>query len=493
VCSGEGECGWLRRPSNARRVPASAEKYTEGNMVEPKIINIKTLFKNKLAIPEYQRPYKWDNKNCNELFFDIKNAFDAGKSAYRLGNIILHTKKNGILDVVDGQQRIITLLLLLKELGYTVANFDIKVVSHNHTLVNLKGNRDLFTSLINELFSSLPDIQDGFRDYILNKCEVVFIVTQHEYQAFQMFDSQNSRGKELDPRDLLKAFHLRELSPHISVDEKKEIDRRWVNNTEKINALFARVLYPIKAWAKGESGIDPLKFHIDEFKGISRFNELNKYHNYARQLIYARNYVENYNNGNMTNISYNVMHKMAYPFQLTGEILNGETFFEMIFHYCDLFDKISNKLHKYAEIPIKRTKLQLIYESYGEKNVSAQVLNKYEQSYCKYVTRLFYNLLLVYVDRFGLESEEFEAVVKRILKYALSLRLDYSSLREVSYLNFAKGDSNERISFANKNVCRFILNCRSSKDFMQFNICNAESASLVDKYFIEVKNEARKD
>jgi hypothetical protein len=291
----------------------------------------------------------------------------------------------------------------------------------------------------------------------------------------------------------LKAFHLREISPHISDNEKREIDKRWVNNAEKINALFARVLYPIKAWAKGESGIDPLKFHVDEFKGISRFDELNKYHNYARQLIYVRNYVENYNTENMTNIPANVMHKIAYPFQLTGEILNGETFFEMIFHYCDLLDKISNKLRKYAKIQIKQKKLQLIYESYGENDVSAQVLNKYEQSYCKYATRLFYNLLLVYVDRFGFESEEFEVVIKRILKYAVSLRLDYSSLREVSYLNFAKGDSSGRISFANKNVCRFILNCRSSKDFMQFNICNPESASLVDEYFIEVENESGKD
>jgi uncharacterized protein with ParB-like and HNH nuclease domain len=36
-----------------------------------------------LTIPSYQRPYKWTTKNCNELFFDIKEASDTGKRAWR--------------------------------------------------------------------------------------------------------------------------------------------------------------------------------------------------------------------------------------------------------------------------------------------------------------------------------------------------------------------------------------------------------------------------
>jgi hypothetical protein len=459
-------------------------------MIDPVIINIATLLEYNLVVPEYQRPYKWTKKNCNEMFFDIKNALDTNKSAYRLGNIIIHKNDNGVFEIVDGQQRIITLLLLLKKLGKDTIN--LKVTHDKNTLVNLKANRDLFDSLVLEQFADISEYKERFINYILDKCEVVFIATVLEYQAFQMFDSQNSRGRELDPRDLLKAFHLREISTHISDEEKREIDRQWVNNTDKINALLSRVLYPIKTWSRGESGIEPLKLHIDEFKGISRFDELNKYHNYARPVIYVRNYVEDYNSENMTNISYNVMNKMEYPFQLTGEILNGESFFEMIFHYCDLLDIISSKVRKYDEILINGNKsLQLTYQD-GEKT-SARVLKKYEQNYCKYVTRLFYNLLLVYVDRFGFEQDNFEIAVTKILKYAVSLRLDYASLREVSYLNYANGESNWRLSFQNINVCRYILNCRNIREFMKFNNCSVDAALLIDEFVDRGKNETRKN
>jgi hypothetical protein len=445
--------------------------WVQGVSVDnPNIINIGDLLVKELVVPEYQRPYKWTDKNCNELFFDIKNALNANKSAYRLGNVITHTKDDNKFDIVDGQQRIISLLLLLKEFGESKLP-DLKVVHNKHTLVNLKRNRKLFASLVKEQFKS-DESKKKFIDYLLNKCQVVFMITKCEYQAFQMFDSQNSRGKELDPRDLLKAYHLREISPHVSYLEKMEIDKKWVNNTDKINALLSRVLYPIKAWAKGENGIDPLKYHIDEFKGISRFDKLNKYHNYARPSIYVRNYVEDYNSENMTNISYNVMSKMEYPFQLTGEILNGETFFEMIFHYCELLDKIAGRVHRYKkekEEQEQKTFEEILTIESG-KDILAPVLNKYEQNYYKFSIRLFYNLLLVYTDRFGIESEDYKIVIEKMLKYSRGLRSSYASLREISYLNFAVAKDNRNKSFENQNVCSFILNCKSIKDFMKFNI-----------------------
>jgi uncharacterized protein with ParB-like and HNH nuclease domain len=86
---------------------------TETNPAE--IISVSDLIHiQNLVIPPYQRPYKWSEKNCNELFFDMKEALDAEKSAYRLGNLIFHKSADLKFNIVDGQQRTISLLLLLK-------------------------------------------------------------------------------------------------------------------------------------------------------------------------------------------------------------------------------------------------------------------------------------------------------------------------------------------------------------------------------------------
>ena len=69
----------------------------------------------QLSIPDYQRPYKWTEKNLNALVNDIQEHKD--KSAYRLGTIVLHHDKNNTslknINIVDGQQRTLTLILLV--------------------------------------------------------------------------------------------------------------------------------------------------------------------------------------------------------------------------------------------------------------------------------------------------------------------------------------------------------------------------------------------
>ena len=77
---------------------------------KPKIITVKEFLQIKnLQIPNYQRPYKWTEKNVNQLIDDI--LFHKNKSAYRLGTLVIHTE-NEKLNIVDGQQRAITLTLI---------------------------------------------------------------------------------------------------------------------------------------------------------------------------------------------------------------------------------------------------------------------------------------------------------------------------------------------------------------------------------------------
>ena len=78
-----------------------------------KIISIRELISlENLKIPEYQRPYKWTTKNINQLIDDILNFNN--KESYRLGTIVLQEdeEQNNILNIVDGQQRTISLFLI---------------------------------------------------------------------------------------------------------------------------------------------------------------------------------------------------------------------------------------------------------------------------------------------------------------------------------------------------------------------------------------------
>jgi Protein of unknown function DUF262 len=69
------------------------------------------------VIPAYQRPYSWEYDQCVQLYSDLMEAYKANEE-YFIGNIIIAKSESnkGILEVIDGQQRLTTLLLLIKVL-----------------------------------------------------------------------------------------------------------------------------------------------------------------------------------------------------------------------------------------------------------------------------------------------------------------------------------------------------------------------------------------
>ena len=89
-------------------------------------LNIKkVLTENKnFVIPDYQRPYAWDKEKCETLFNDFLDftfpdgnpeKFDTDNSEYYLGSIVcFDNSTNKTLDIIDGQQRLTTILLLLR-------------------------------------------------------------------------------------------------------------------------------------------------------------------------------------------------------------------------------------------------------------------------------------------------------------------------------------------------------------------------------------------
>lgn len=369
-------------------------------IIKNDIKNLEEIFNlDNLKIPYYQRPYVWNEKSITILFNDTYNAYKSSQEEYRLGTIILHYDKNeNKLNIVDGQQRLISLALLLYNLDAESKSIEEKVnkIPLLKEKVNdiskryIKINNDKIEKLISSFNS---EEKKKFLDYIKTNCTFAVIITNDIAEAFQFFDSQNSRGKSLAPHDLLKAYHLREMN-NLSEHEKEEIVNQWENiDDKKLKTLFADYLYPVIQWYKGKNGINYNSKKIDVFKGIKENYE----YNYSKYHLFSNRFVE---------ISKHELLSMGYDlninqFQLTQPVIAGKHFFKYVLHYNNLLDEIINKV-KNENLPDKRT---------GD----------------KYIKQLYLCVLLFFADRFNTASLD-ENYMHIMFKWSYALRLVMNSV-----------------------------------------------------------------
>lgn len=387
---------------------------------EPRIIKVRELLENtSLQIPSYQRPYKWTTKNVNQLIDDI--IIHKEKSEYRLGTLVVHKDKN-ISYIVDGQQRTITLALIAhaitqkqnitaeekKELkGIQPKLLDLPF-SNDISKVNIKNNYV-------QIERRIIDFDAKSICFFLDKCTLVEVILNDVSEAFQFFDSQNSRGKDLEPHDLLKAYHLREMNSFSTEEERKKTVEKWESmDTSKLAEIFSQYLFRIRNWSNGYSARYFSKNEVDIFKGVSPCIEEN--YPFTAMLRIAHFYVEEYNRSYHRNID---KQKMVFPFQIDETIINGKRFFEMIEHYHVMIDNVLSK-----EMSKKHALLNTIKTYDGSFRVGD-----------KYIRNLFYCGLIYYIDKFG--DKDLSKAIDRIFVWAYSLRLKLQAIRLDSVDNYA--------------------------------------------------------
>ncbi|TDM26658.1 DUF262 domain-containing protein [Macrococcoides caseolyticum] len=364
-----------------------------------------------LKIPFYQRPYRWSSKSANQLFMDIYEAFNNNTSEYRLGSVILH-KDNDFYNIVDGQQRLTTLSILLfvikrdYENELSLLNEAYDDLSHAAIVRNL----DILKKRVGEL--SLDEIK-RLEQYLLERCTIVQIVTDNVQEAFQFFDSQNSRGKALAPHDLLKSYHLREMKHN---DEQATMDliQQWENiDQARLSLLFEWYLYPIHQWQRNKDGIGYSSKNIDVFKGINADSTFN----YAMYHKASHLYVEQFNrSGNHELFASTPITQ----FQLTEPIIAGRRFFEYILYYEKLLKKVAYRINDAnLEDP----------EVLGNESVRGDWLTK----------RLYEAVVLLFIDRFG--EEAFTSRIENILyTWSYSIRLHMKRVSKLTINKYAQGN-----------------------------------------------------
>lgn len=227
------------------------------------------LLQRDLRVPPYQRPYRWHTQTAQALLDDVWRAFrEAPDVEYALGSVILYRDSEGY-EIVDGQQRLITLTLLLTLLrGGELPALD---VAAGDSLDDAPPIVRVYAHLRTAVRLQVPaDAREALAGFVEQYCALVQVVTDDEDEAFRFFDSQNYRGKALKPHDLLKAYHLREITD-VRPEFLSTIVAEWEGiDDDVLEHLFSRYLYRIAVWSHGRSA--SREFTVAEiglFKGIS--------------------------------------------------------------------------------------------------------------------------------------------------------------------------------------------------------------------------------
>lgn len=458
--------------SNSVEVLLNTQRSEASHKLHQKIISVKDFLSlPSMIIPEYQRPYKWDKKNVNSLFNDIKKQID--KPAYRFGTIVLHYSKqdsSNIIDelnIVDGQQRTLTLVLIvlaLDEYYENINSTDIKFVknclgdlpaklrqfSDNQNFNSDVSVYNLYTNYQEILRTiSRGDFTAEHIDFLLNRCQVVVFVLNDVSEAFQFFDSQNSRGKDLYPHDLLKAFHLREFDTH---DEnlKANTVAYWEKLEDtKLANLFESHLFRIKHWSQLRSARHFTKGQIDTFKGVNL--EKNTLPPFAKALLISHCFVDDYNTSSHRYVD---KQDMSFPFQLDQVTLNGRRFFEMIKHYHSLTDRIKNPtIHCFSHTESDKELCKAFQNGenqccsvtlYGQTlngraSAIIHTIHTYQERNRQgdaYTRNLFDNALIYYIDKF--DVEDLSQAIELLFIWAYKLRLKNYAVKLASMDERAK-------------------------------------------------------
>ncbi|MDD7128277.1 MAG: DUF262 domain-containing protein [Prevotella sp.] len=379
-----------------------------------------------LAIPDYQRPYKWTKRNIEELLTDISKAIEEGQKygmsyKYRIGTILIHNSQDGKLYIVDGQQRIISIALVCL---YLRPSFHSDLTDHcfsdNVSKQNIRDNY----MFIRQWFTLQGDAEKnrflGALKYII---EVIVITVDEESEAFQLFDSQNSRGKALYPHDLLKAYHLRKMNSSLS--EMEHAVKKWEDEEpSEIKELFSDYIFPIFNWSKKAKTDTFSDRNIEVFKGA----DIKESYTYAMRAF-----------------------KSSPIFQISEPFIAGNDFFEYVGHYIQLLRDIKKEL-----------------EQNGEFSAIQEILSD-KSSGLKYCKTLFYCVLLSYYDRFHCFDK---MAVLRLFTWSFMIRTDMQHLGYDTINKYAIGEYNSQYS-NNLPVFSLIANARKHADISNLTVeCN---------------------
>lgn len=386
------------------------------------------LIKEKLRIPHYQRPYSWEPATALQLLNDIRDSHrdEVRKGIpYVLGVVILHAH-DGVVDVVDGQQRLLTLRMIIALLNPEPDNRLHQLFKSNDNPISR-----VWRTLDGRILSLQPEDRRKLLSYLCEHCKLVRVETDDIDEAFRVFDSQNYRGKPLAPHDLLKAHHLREMQDDTPAIRAAVVET-WESVTdEDLDRLFSIYLYRIDRWSRGESAPGFSAQDIGMFKGISPKRVLPpsaRYHLAAQSAMpllsaWCKTASQEDRNAGRSR------------FQIDAPLVAGRSFFEMV-------SFMLNELTWLAGEAFKGKEAFALYDVVAlqrDKPETRKMLERPSRSRYRYVSELYLAALLYYTNRFG--DDDFSTARERLFDWAYSLRVKMLRVQFRSVDNYARKDN----------------------------------------------------
>lgn len=257
--------------------------------------SIYDLFSNNkvdFLIPDYQRRYEWNIDQCSTLWDDLYSfslpeddfsKFDSKRNEYYLGSIVTFKNDNDQFEVIDGQQRLTTLLLLMRAFyGLFSKTKDKNSINIRDNLGKCIWKSDEFDNIIQDLLKidsqvisdddkqefiyilksgeTLPQhksryasnyrfFQDKIQEFlqeaaayvnylparIMKNCIILHIIGENIDAALRIFSTLNDRGKPLSDSDIFKAQFYKYFS---SIDKKEHFIREWKQIDEECQKIF---------------------------------------------------------------------------------------------------------------------------------------------------------------------------------------------------------------------------------------------------------------
>ena len=278
------------------------------NVDQKSIFDLLSDKKSDFLIPDYQRLYAWDDQQCQTLWDDLFlfsfpnnncDEFDDNEE-YFLGSIVTFKNENGKSEVIDGQQRLTTLLLILRAFYDKFSNMqdrnsiltreriekciwktdifgsadksllkidsevatdndkdeflellrtgDVKAGAKSQYVQNYK----FFQNKIEDFLQDFPGYFPFFPSRLLNNCILLPIEAESQDTALRIFSTLNDRGLPLSDADIFKAQFYKHFSDS---NKKDEFIKDWkeleeLSNTvfhSPMDELFSRYMYFLRA------------------------------------------------------------------------------------------------------------------------------------------------------------------------------------------------------------------------------------------------------
>ncbi|SFG57801.1 DUF262 domain-containing protein [Methylobacterium gossipiicola] len=229
---------------------------TTTQTIESQDITVGGVFQSFYSVPNYQREYVWKTAQVEQLLTDILGEMPAQPQEgpppeYFIGSIVVCPNGHGVLDLIDGQQRMTTLFVVLcairdrlEALGDTVETpvhgqlssqsmddwgksshryrLDLQYEDAQGVLADLVGRKQVAGKLgtnsaenivgahatasqfLAREFGDDAGRVRAFYAYLINRVKLIRIKTDGVTKALKIFETVNDRGVSLDSMDLLK-------------------------------------------------------------------------------------------------------------------------------------------------------------------------------------------------------------------------------------------------------------------------------------------------